>query len=170
MLQPPDDLPEGQIEVFQQAVESFRQASVDQRAGDLASALRGYRLSLRLFPTAEAHTFLGWVYAQLHLYDEAIAECRKAIEVDPSLGNPYNDIGAWLVELGQEDEAIPWFEQAIVAPRYSMRGYPWYNLGRIYERKGRWEDAASCYESALSERANYAEARRALHKLHARLN
>jgi hypothetical protein len=26
--------------------------------------------------------------------DDALRECRKAIEVDPEFGNPYNDIGA----------------------------------------------------------------------------
>src|SRR5688500_19484746 len=44
------------------------------------------------YPTAEAHTFLGWVYSFQKRYDEAIAECLEAIRVDETLGNPYNDI------------------------------------------------------------------------------
>jgi len=55
--------------------------------------------------------------------DEAIAECKRAIEVDPEFGNPYNDIGSYLIALGRHDEAIPWLEQAIVAPRYDPRHY-----------------------------------------------
>jgi len=170
MIQPPDDLPEESIEVFQQAAEFFLQAWRKQQEGDWASAMRDYRRSIRLYPSAEAHTFLGWVYAQLHLYEEAIAECRKAIDLDPSYGNAYNDIGAWLVELDREDEAIPWFEQATVAPRYAMRGFPWFNLGRLYERRGDWPRAIACYESALMRQPNYPEARRTLQRLMARLN
>ncbi|MGL4648707.1 MAG: tetratricopeptide repeat protein [Caldilineaceae bacterium] len=170
MIQPPDDLPDEQVEVFQQAAEHFAMAYREQQTGDLAAALRGYRLSIRLYPTAEAHTFLGWVYAMLNLYELAIAECRKAVALDPSFGNAYNDIGAWLVELGREDEAIAWFEQAAVAPRYAARGFPWFNLGRVYERKGAWHRAIECFAAALATQPEYPEARRALALLEARLN
>ena len=53
-----------------------------------------------LYPTAEAHTFLGWVYSFQSRYDEAIAECLEAIRVDETLGNPYNDIGSYLLAKG----------------------------------------------------------------------
>ncbi|MGA2847071.1 MAG: tetratricopeptide repeat protein, partial [Candidatus Acidiferrales bacterium] len=72
-----------------------------------------YTKSLDIFPTAEAHTFLGWTYHFQGKVDEAIAECKRAIEVDPEFGNPYNDIGSYLIALGRHDEAIPWLEQAI---------------------------------------------------------
>ncbi len=170
MIQPPEELPDEQIEPFQQASEHFYMAWRDQRMGNLTAAMRGYRLSIRLFPTAEAHTFLGWTYAMLQLYELAIEECRKALRIDPGFGNAYNDIGAWLVELGRDEEAIAWFEQAIVAPRYAARGYPWFNLGRVHERNGRWREAIACYEAALAEQPHYAEARSSLRLLQARLN
>ncbi|NIR31800.1 MAG: tetratricopeptide repeat protein, partial [Gammaproteobacteria bacterium] len=68
--------------------------------------------------------------------DAAIAECKRAIAVDPTFGNPYNDIGAYLLELGRDDEAIPWFERALDAPRYEARHFPRMNLARIHERRG----------------------------------
>jgi Flp pilus assembly protein TadD len=40
--------------------------------------------------------------------EEAIAECHRAIEIDPDFGNPYNDIGAYLIERGDLRGAIPW--------------------------------------------------------------
>ena len=116
MIAQPDNLPDDQIEVWQQAVEYFDRAYRMQIQGDLASAIRDYKLSLRLYPTAEAHTFLGWVYPFLQLFDLAIAACQLAIEVDPTFGNAYNDIGAYLLELGRPAEALTWFEQAIAAP------------------------------------------------------
>ena len=51
------------------------------------------------YPTAEAYTFLGWTYHFQGRIEDAIAECKRAIEVDPEFGNPYNDIGAYLIEL-----------------------------------------------------------------------
>jgi len=59
----------------------------------------------------EAHTFLGWTYHFQGRIEEAIAECKLAIGLDPEFGNPYNDIGAYLIELGRFEEAIPWLEQ-----------------------------------------------------------
>ncbi|HQY94237.1 tetratricopeptide repeat protein, partial [Caldilinea sp.] len=93
MIAQPDNLPDDQIEVWQQAVEYFQRAYRMQLQGDPAGAIHDYKASIRLFPTAEAYTFLGWVYAHLDLYDEALTACKLAIEVDPEFGNPYNDIG-----------------------------------------------------------------------------
>ena len=49
-------------------------------AGDLAGAVQLYQASLAELPTAEAHTFLGWVYSFDRRYDEAIAECKRAMD------------------------------------------------------------------------------------------
>ena len=59
--------------------------------------------------------FLGWTYSYQGRLDDAIPECQKAIEVDPEFGNPYNDIGAYLIEQQKHDEAIPWLERALQA-------------------------------------------------------
>ena len=64
--------------------------------------------------------------------DDAIVECKRAIELDPDFGSPYNDIGAYLIALGRNDEPIPWLEQVIVAPRCELRHDPYFNLGRAY--------------------------------------
>ena len=61
-------------------------------------------------------------------YDSAIAECQKAIEIDPDFGNPYNDIGAYLIQQGELDEAIPYLEQAMEAKRYSTPHFPHYSI------------------------------------------
>jgi tetratricopeptide (TPR) repeat protein len=81
-----------------QAEELWRRAYACQMNGDLAEAIEMYRASLAAYPTAEAHTFLGWSLSFLKRYDEAIEECAKAIALDPDFGNPYNDIGVYLME------------------------------------------------------------------------
>lgn len=39
--------------------------------------------SCDIHPTAEGHTYLGWSMSMLGQLDEAIAECKKAIALDP---------------------------------------------------------------------------------------
>ena len=79
------------------AIELWQQAYAHQLQGDLERAITLYQESIRVHPTAEAHTFLGWTYSFQGRIDEAIAECHRAIEVDPDFGNPYNDIGVYLM-------------------------------------------------------------------------
>ena len=88
------------------------------------------------FPTAEAYTFRGWAYQSFGRTDDAIEECKRAIQVDPDFGNPYNDIGAYLIAKGELDEAIEWLEKAKLAPKYEPRHFPFMNLGRLYAQKG----------------------------------
>jgi tetratricopeptide (TPR) repeat protein len=90
-----------------QALEQLQEAYAAQMEGDFDRAVELYQNSLALHPTAEAHTFLGWTYHFQGKIQEAIEECKRAIEVDPEFGNPYNDIGSYLIGLGRYDEAIP---------------------------------------------------------------
>jgi Flp pilus assembly protein TadD len=89
------------------AIQYFQQAYSRQMQGELDEAVELYKKSIELLPTAEAYTFLGWTYSFLGRYDEAITECRQAIVIDPEFGNPYNDIGAYLIEQGALEEATP---------------------------------------------------------------
>ncbi len=69
-----------------------------QSSGDYQQAIELYTRSIAAFPTAEAYTFRGWTYSFLSHYDRAIQDCQQAIALDPEFGNPYNDIGAYLIE------------------------------------------------------------------------
>ena len=152
------------------ALEYFQQAYTHQMNGELDEAVELYKKSIEVLPTAEAHTFLGWTYSFMGRYDDAIAECHRAIEIDPDFGNPYNDIGAYLIEQGMLDEAIPWFEKAIHARRYESYCFPHYNLGRVYERKRQWKKAMECYRAALGHNPDYALAKGSLRRLQAMMN
>lgn len=154
----------------QQAMEFFRQAYKRQADGEYREAIELYTRSIEAFPSAEAYTFRGWAHSYLNEYDEAIADCMKAIEVDPEFGNPYNDIGAYLIETNRPDEAIPWLEKAIVAPRYEARCYPHHNLGRVYEARHNWRKAKECYTNALCENKAYQAPATALRRLTAMFN
>jgi tetratricopeptide (TPR) repeat protein len=141
-----------------------------QAEGDLDAAIQAYRRSLTVRPTAEAHTFLGWAMSFQGRLDEAIEECHRAIAVDPDFGNPYNDIGVYLMQQDKLEEAIPWLQRAKHAPRYEPRQFPYMNLGRIYMKQGRWWDALRELEEGVRIVPRDAAMRRALHELRGRLN
>ncbi len=153
-----------------QARQLFHEAYQAQMEGDFDRAVELYRESLALHPTAEAHTFLGWTFHFQGKIQEAIAECKRAIEVDPEFGNPYNDIGAYLIGLGRFDEAIPWLERAITAKRYEPRHFPYLNLGRAYLAKGMINRARELFQKALEIEPRYTLARRALENLRRMVN
>jgi tetratricopeptide (TPR) repeat protein len=149
-------------ESLEKAVRLFHEAYRFQMEGKLDEAVRLYRESISSHPTAEAHTFLGWTYSFQGRYEDAIAECQKAIAVDPEFGNPYNDIGAYLIGLGRLDEAVPWLERATRARRYEAYHYPHFNLGRIYLSKGMLKKALQEFQEALAIEPKYTLARQAI--------
>jgi len=152
------------------AIRLFQKAYEYQMNGQYELAIEYYKRSIETYPTAEAYTFLGWTYSFQGKLHEAIAECKKAIKTDPDFGNPYNDIGAYLIELGRYDEAIPWLEKAMVAKRYEPRHYPHFNLGRVYLIKGMVKKALEEFQRALEISPDYPIAKEAIDKLKLTLN
>lgn len=157
-------------ETLTRAWEILQDAYQAQMEGDYDRAVELYQSSLSLHPTAEAYTFLGWTYHFQGRIEEAIAECKRAIEVDPEFGNPYNDIGAYLIELGRFDEAIPWLERAVEARRYEPRHFPHYNLGRAYLGKEMYGCAMKSFQHAIEIEPRYSLARQALDSLRRMVN
>src|SRR5207302_1616115 len=104
LLEPQDDQ--------KAAWDLFKKAYERQMKGEFEEAVKLYTESVELYPIAEAYTFRGWTHSFMGMLDEAIEDCHRAIAVDPDFGNPYNDIGAYLIEKGQLDYAIEWLEKA----------------------------------------------------------
>lgn len=154
----------------QLAVEFFQKAYERQMHGEYDEAIALYTQSIEAYPTAEAYTFRGWTCSMLGNHERAIADCLEAINVDPEFGNPYNDIGAYLIEQEKWDEAVPWFQKAMIAPRYEARPYPYFNLGRVYEHQHHWTKAKECYAMAYSSDKRYLAALAGLRRLRAMFN
>jgi Tfp pilus assembly protein PilF len=154
----------------EQAEHYFARAYEAQMKGDLDGAIALYRQSIAAVPTAEAHTFLGWTFSFKGDYQAAIRECRTAIQIDPEFGNPYNDIGSYLIKLGRLEDAIPWLRRAMTARRYEPRHYPHVNLARVFARQGKVHEAIAELKEALGIEPGYAPARTELHRLLGMLN
>ena len=133
----------------ERALELIGEAMKHQMAHEFDQAIRLYKESIAIYPTADAHTYLGWAYSFQGRLNEAIAQCEIAIELDPEFGNPYNDIGVYLMQQQRLDDAIPWLERAKSAARYEPRHFPYINLGRVYLNKGMIQKALEEFGGAL---------------------
>ena len=133
--------------------------------GRYEEAIRLFEKSLEIQPTAEAYTYTGWTYSHIGDHKRAIEEAEKAIRLDPDFGNPYNDIGVYLIELGREEEAIPYLEKAMRAKRYCCYQFPHFNMGRIYIKKKMYEKAREEFKKSLGIDPDYAPAQEGLELL-----
>ncbi len=139
------------MDALEKAMQLWQEGTHRLLSGDLEEAVALFTRSLEMRPTAEAYTFRGWAYSFQGRLDDAIQECRKAIATDPTFGNPYNDIGCYLMEQGKHDDAVPWFEQAKRAPRYEPRHFPYLNLGRLRAARGEFAEAILEFQGALEQ-------------------
>jgi len=157
-------------ERLRRATELWQEGCRYQMQGELDHAIDRYRRSIEMHPTADAYTFLGWALSFQGKLDQATEKCLHAIEIDPDFGNPYNDIGVYLMQQGKLDEAIPWLEKAKQARRYEPRQFPFMNLGRVYLQQGRWWEALREFEGAVQLAPGDVHASKMLHQLRGRLN
>ncbi len=154
----------------QLAKEYLHKAIENQIDGNLNEAQTYCRLSLEASESSEAHTHLGWIFSINGEYEEAIEECLKAIKLDKDFGNPYNDIGSYLVMLNREEEAITWFERASRAPKFKQKYLAYTNLAQIYKKLNDWEKALHFFKEAFTDNPGYKPARKGYYKILALCN
>lgn len=133
--------------------------------GQHEEAIRLFDESLEIEPTAEAYTFKGWTYSHMGKLERAIEEAEQAIRLDPDFGNPYNDIGVYLIELGKDDAAVPYLEKAMKAKRYCCYQFAHFNMGRIYLKKKQYDKAREEFQKSLAIDPDYEPARQRLELL-----
>jgi Tfp pilus assembly protein PilF len=152
------------------SLEYFQKGYALQLKGHLDKAADYFKKSLQYKESAEAYTYLGWIHGQKGFYQKAIEDCLKAVEVNPDFGNPYNDIGVYLIHLKRYNEAFDWLKKALMAPKYDNYCYPLLNLGHICEIKGDWDNAIDYYKRSIRENPDYLSAQTALERLEGKFN
>lgn len=157
-------------EKLQKAAALVNEGLRAQQEGNMERAIELYRNSIEVLPTAEGHTYLGWALSYQGKLDEAIEHCHHAIDLDPEFGNPYNDIGVYLMQRNELEEAIGWLQRAKQASRYQPRHFPYINLGHIYAQRGELIKAIEEFKGALKLAPGDERIQRQIEQLSAKLN
>jgi tetratricopeptide (TPR) repeat protein len=103
-----------------------------------------------------AHNNLGGAMATQGRLDEAIAEFRKAIELNPHYAMGHSNLGAALNRKGYSDEGIAQCRWALEIKPNDADAH--YNLGIIYLDQGRLAEAIASFQEALRAKPDYASA------------
>jgi len=89
-------------------------------------------------------------------HSAAVAEWRKALELDPEDAKANNNLGLGLTRDGRLDEAIPHFEKAVEGdPRFAEA---YNNLGIARAQKGQVEEAIRHFQKAVELEPDYGSA------------
>ena len=148
----------------------FNKACNLHNRGNIIKAIENFKLSLRYNTTSKAHYWLACAYGLQGRFEAAIDQCIIVTLIEPDNGNPYNDVGSYLIDLCRFDEAVEWLDMALNTPINEYRYYPLYNLGRIAEAKGDWAEAITCYAEALKLKPSYKAAEVSMTRIYSYLN
>lgn len=133
---------------------------------EVAALLRAVRISLRESAKAshpalqkslaEIHLALAHLHLESRNHEEALAECRAALETHPSCPEPLNLMGIALRRSGRFDEAVEMYGRYMdIKPGQAVVHY---NIGIALAGKGDADAALAAYETAVAIRPNFAEA------------
>ena len=94
------------------------------------------------------HSLLGMLYGRKGQYEKGIAECERAIALEPSSASACYWMGGVYRLAGRHEEAIQYFEQAIRLDPFPVAWY-YRSLGLSYAATERYEEAIANYKKAL---------------------
>jgi tetratricopeptide (TPR) repeat protein len=90
---------------------------------------------------------VAFALSEKHQYQAAIAEWKKALEMDPTDARSLINLGSALQETGSPDAAAALFQKAIDANPQSALGYN--AMAALLDRTGKPGDAVAYYEKSL---------------------
>jgi len=102
---------------------------------------------------AAIYTVLAVVYAMKRQYDKAIAECERAVSLDPNSAENIMRSGMVLNWAGRAEEAIPYLQNAIRLNPFPPALYL-IQLANSYRDLGQYEKAIEASKKALQREPN----------------
>lgn len=131
----------------------LRQAAMAlEEAGKLPEAAEMYRNILFAGgPNAEDCFQLGDILYRQGNLSAARERFSMAVELDEDFLEARASLGCVLAEMGEDDLAISALEGAITS--YPDYAEAYYHLGKLFEKKGKWEEARAFFHQFL-ERTN----------------
>lgn len=116
----------------------------------------------QIVPRYDAETYIKQAesYYSQQKYEEAIAECKRAIEMKPPAALAYKILGNATQAMDKLDAAWYWYAQALeIDPNFAEVHA---NLGSLYAQQKQWKKSISCYRKAIEIKPNLASAYRNL--------
>ncbi len=92
---------------------------------------------------------LGNAFAAEKKFNNAIEAYKKSIEMDPTYGQPYSNLGFIYYRLGKYDFAVLLFKRSIdLLDTSGDKSISWNRLGDSYRRLGDYGNALSAYKKS----------------------
>lgn len=125
------------------AVSQYKFGQSSLQSGNIQDAYVKFHESLLLDPNNhEVHHALGYVNMLLGDYDKAEKNLLQAVSLKPDYSDAWNTLcSIYHLYLGKYDAAIIACEHALENPLYSTPEKSFYNIGRIYYKKGNYHKA-----------------------------
>ena len=135
---------------FEEVEEEFKKAlKIDQFYVPAEAGLKIIEdvLEKRVKNEFAIHLFKGAAYDSKGMFDEAIAECKKAIAINPNYAEAHTNLGLVYYNKGMFDEAIAECKKAIaINPNYAKAHN---NLAVVYYEQGQYDLAIKHCDKAI---------------------
>jgi tetratricopeptide (TPR) repeat protein len=97
---------------------------------------------------ADEHLDRGNIYAERGIWDEALDNFRKSVEISPEFAEGHNNYGVCCIYVGKYDEAI----KALTLAAKNFPGWPTAlsNLALAYQHAGKTDQAQAYYKQSLA--------------------
>ncbi len=135
--------------------------------GRQAEALEQIKIAAGLDPLSSIVNYrLASIYVNLGRYDQAMAQFKSIIDMDPEFSRAYEGVGSlyWHV-YGQLDKAVPWHEQRVAVDPGNIRGLA--SLGLLFLDLGDEEQAEYWIGQSRELAPDGYRTNSAMHMLHA---
>ncbi|MCR5702619.1 MAG: tetratricopeptide repeat protein [Lachnospiraceae bacterium] len=120
---------------------------------DLDLVEKGIRFAteyIELTGNAEGYVERGNLDIDLYRLDEAVEDCKKAIELDETAYYAYNNLGCALLKLRRIKDAIPYLQKAIeIDP--DREHLPYLNMAECYAVIGEYDKAIETYNTIMQK-------------------
>lgn len=129
---------------------------LEAEAGGWEPAVQALARAVVLEPDALASYRLGVALARLGRIDEAAEAYRRAVALDPSLPEAWNNLGHVTAQQGRPEDALAPLNEALKRrPDYVEARY---NLGVTLQSLGRIDEARVAYQTVLAAAGPHADA------------
>jgi len=136
--------------------EAFRQPEYFEKALEHYNKAIGLDVNNVYFNLDKANTLLN-----LGRVPESFAVCAELMQKFPDFASPYSYAGFMKMQAGQDADATALFEKAVAADwkgDQGSRSLAATNLGLLYGRAKRWQDAAGAFQTAVESNPGLADA------------